>query len=103
MIKRITLLKRLAGTSHQDFVRYWLGPHADIAREIPALRICINVTIDADSQGWDGFSEVWFTTREAADAAYAAEPLRSRLAEDRAKFVGEAITFYVEEHPLRPA
>ena len=98
MIKRVSMVRRRHDLSHKEFVAYWLGPHAEIAREMPgALGYVVNIAQDPDVAGWDGFAEVWFESREAADAAFASEPFASRIRADRPKFVGEQVIFFVDE------
>ena len=38
MIKRISLVRRKPGMSHEEFLAHWMGPHADIVRGFPGLR-----------------------------------------------------------------
>lgn len=103
MIKRVSMVRRRPDLSHEDFVAYWLGPHAEIAREMPgALGYVVNVADDPDEAGWDGFAEVWFESREAADTAFASEPFASRIKADRPKFVGEQVIFFVNETAVLP-
>jgi len=98
MIKRISMVRRRNDLSHDEFVAYWLGPHADIAKEMPgALGYVVNVARDPESAGWDGFAEVWFESIEAAEAAFASEPFASRIRADRPNFVGEQLIFFVDE------
>lgn len=98
MIKRISMVRRKPDLSHDEFVTYWLGPHADIARQMPgALGYVVNVALDPEAAGWDGFAEVWFESVEAAEAAFASEPFASQIRADRPKFVGEQVIFFVDE------
>lgn len=103
MIKRVSLVRRRDGMSHEEFAAYWLGPHAEIARGIPdALGYVINVARDPDAAGYDGFAEVWFESEEAAVAAFGQEPFASTIAADRPKFVGDQTVFLVDEHRVLP-
>lgn len=103
MIKRVSLVRKRPDLSREEFVAYWLGPHADIAREMPgALGYVVNVADDPELAGWDGFAEVWFESREAAEAAFLTEPFVSRIRADRPKFVGEQRIFFAEEHVVLP-
>lgn len=98
MIKRISMVRRRADLTVEEFVAYWLGPHAEIAREMPgALGYVVNVAHDPEEAGWDGFAEVWFESHAAAEAAFASEPFASRIRADRPKFVGEQVIFFVDE------
>jgi uncharacterized protein (TIGR02118 family) len=103
VIKRITLAKRRADMSHAEFAAYWLGPHVEIARDIPrALGYVINVADDPESAGWDGVAEMWFASRQDAEDAFRSEPIASALAADRPKFLGEYRVFLTEEHVITP-
>ena len=98
MIKRVSLVRRRPDLSRDDFVAYWLGPHAEIAREMPgAIAYMVNIVRDPEVAGWDGFAEVWFESVEVAEAAFASEPFASRIRADRPKFVGEQVIFFVDE------
>jgi len=105
MIKRISLLRRKAGMSREDFLAHWMGPHAEIVRQLPGLRGLRFNVVDRwspDEAGWDGVGEVWFDSAEAALAAFATEPYLAMLQADRPKFVGEAQWCFVEERTVVP-
>ena len=38
MIKRVSLVRRREGLTHEEFVAHWTGPHAAIVRELPGVR-----------------------------------------------------------------
>ena len=97
------MVRRRPDLTHDEFVAYWLGPHAEIARDMPgALGYVVNVARDPDLAGWDGFAEVSFESAEAAEAAFSSEPFASRIKADRPKFVGEQVIFLVDETPVIP-
>src|SRR3954451_23205340 len=97
-VKRVSMVRRRQDLSHDEFVAYWLGPHAEIVKEMPgALAYVVNVAREPELVGWDGFAEVWFESIEAAEAAFASEPFASRIRADRPKFVGEQAIFFVDE------
>ncbi len=101
MIKRISLVRRKPGMSHEDFLAHWMGPHADIVRGFPGLRGLRFGAVTRwhpEEAPWDGVGEIWFDSVEAAEAAFRAEPHISRLIADRALFLGEAQWCFVEEH-----
>jgi uncharacterized protein (TIGR02118 family) len=101
MIKRLSFARRRPGMSNQEFASHWLGPHAEIAREIPGLLgYVVNIIGEPNDVGWDGIAETWFDTREDAVRAFASEPVASRLAADRAMFLGEVKIVFVEEHVI---
>jgi uncharacterized protein (TIGR02118 family) len=77
MIKRVSLVRRRDGMSREEFLAHWLGPHADIVRQLPGLRglrFGIVQRWTPDDAAWDGVGELWFDSVEAADAAFATEP-----------------------------
>jgi uncharacterized protein (TIGR02118 family) len=105
MIKRVSLVRRKEGMTHEQFVTHWAGPHVAIVRELPGLRGLRLNPVSSWSDGaenWDGIGEVWFDSVEAAQEAFSTEPFASRLAEDRAKFIAEARVAFVEEHTVVP-
>jgi len=87
----------------EAFAAHWLGPHADIARQIPRIRgYLINLPHDPEAAGWDGIAETWFDSAEDARQGFESEPIRSLLAEDRPKFLGDVRVFFVDEHVVIP-
>ena len=105
MIKRISLVRRKPGMSHEEFLAHWMGPHADIVRGFPGLRGLRFGAVTRwhpEEAAWDGVGEIWFDSVEAAEAAFRAEPHISRLIADRALFLGEAQWCFVEEHTAVP-
>jgi len=105
MIKRVSLVRRKPGMSRAAFLTHWMGPHADIVRQLPGLRglrFGIVQRWTPEDAAWDGVGELWFDNIEAADRAFAAEPHASRLRRDRLTFLGEAQSAFVEEHTAVP-
>jgi uncharacterized protein (TIGR02118 family) len=103
MIKRVSLVRRREGLSHEEFVEHWMGPHAEIVRNLPGLRGLRFGVVREWSPGttpYDGVGEVWFDSIEAARAGFAAEPHSSRLVADREVFMGAAAWCFVEEHTV---
>ena len=106
MIKRVSLVRRHADLSPEAFRARWLGAHADIVRQLPGLRGLRFGLVEQwspEEAAWDGVGEVWFDSIEAAEAAFAAEPYRSQLIEDRKTLFSEAQSCFVTEHTaVRP-
>jgi uncharacterized protein (TIGR02118 family) len=101
VIKRVSLVRRREGLSREEFLAHWMGPHADIVRQLPGVRGLRFGVVQAWSPpeaAWDGVGEVWFDSIESAEAAFAAEPFLGMLVEDRRLFLGEAQSCFVEEH-----
>jgi len=105
MIKRVSLVRRKPELTHEAFIAHWMGPHADIVKQLPGLRglrFGVVQRWTPEAAAWDGIGELWFDSIEAADKAFAAEPHASRLKADRLKFIGEAQAAFVEEHTAVP-
>lgn len=103
MIKRVSLIRRKAGMSREEFFAHWTGPHAAIVRQMPGvrgLRFGKVQSWNPQEAAWDGVGEVWFDSMEDATRAFATEPYASQLVEDRKKFMGEAQSCFVTEHTV---
>ena len=103
MIKRVSLVRRKEGMTRDEFLAHWMGPHAEIVRQLPGLRglrFGVVQSWTPEEDGWDGVGEIWFDSVAAAEAAFASEPVRSLLVEDRASFLGSAQACFVEEHTV---
>ena len=101
MIKRISLVRRKPDWTHEAFIAHWMGPHAAIVKQLPGLRglrFGVVQRWTPEEAAWDGVGELWFDSVEAADRAFATEPYRSQLIEDRKIFLGEGQSCIVEEH-----
>ena len=100
MIKRVSFLRRKEGMSREAFFAHWTGPHAEIVKQLPGLRGLrfgkVQSWTPAEA-AWDGVGELWFDNQEAAEKAFATEPFRSMLTEDRPKFTRELQACFVEE------
>ena len=105
MIKRVSLVRRKPGMSREAFLAHWMGPHADIVRQLPGLRGLrfgvVQQWAPADA-AWDGVGELWFDSIGDAERAFATEPFAAQLRADRAIFLGEAQAAFVEEHTRVP-
>lgn len=103
MIKRISIVRKRADLSREQFVRHWLGPHAELARRVPGLRgYVVLVSHDREAAGCDGIAITWFDSREAANAGFASETVRAGLAADRPLFLDDVRVFFVDEHVVVP-
>lgn len=103
MIKRISMVRRRAGMSREDFAAHWLGPHADVIRTLPGIRgYVVNLADDPETAGWDGIAEVWFDSIEDVELAFGGEEAKALLAADRPLFVGELVVFFADENVVIP-
>jgi uncharacterized protein (TIGR02118 family) len=102
MIKSISLLTRRPELSHDDFVKHWLEVHAPLARQFPGLRRYSVNFIDREATPnavYDGFSELWFDSEDALNAALGS-PIAEAIAADIPRFMDELVRVIVEEHPI---
>ena len=101
MIKRISLVRRREGMTPEEFTAHWMGPHAEIAKQLPGLRglrFGIVQSWTPPEEAWDGIGEIWFDSIDDALAAFASEPCKSLLTADRARCFSEIQNCFVEEH-----
>jgi uncharacterized protein (TIGR02118 family) len=101
MIKRISLVRRRAHLSREEFRSHWMGPHADIVRQLPGLRglrFGVVQSWSPPQAAWDGVGELWFDSIADAEKAFATEPFLAMLIADRKLFLAEAQACFVEEH-----
>ena len=92
MIKRITILTRKPGTTHDEFVRHWTKVHAALLGSHPSVsRLVANDILEFKRFGVrnpdlarpaqnvqpafepDGFWELWFHDRELMEAMYVSD------------------------------
>lgn len=102
MVKLVGLIQKRPDLTTEAFQTHWLTVHSKIARTFPGLRRYTVNFIDrsryADSV-YDGFSELWFDSPEALDAAFAG-PVGARIAEDIPTFIGTLTRVVVAEHVM---
>jgi uncharacterized protein (TIGR02118 family) len=103
MLKRIGIIKRPDGMTHEAFCEYWRQVHGPIALQIPGLlgyRLNFVVKwVGENTQDWDGFAELWFEDEDAMARGFAA--LADDIEADLPHFVGAITVGVVEEHVLR--
>jgi uncharacterized protein (TIGR02118 family) len=100
MIRRVSFIRRKPNLTPEEFFSHWTGRHAEIVRQLPGLRELrfsrVDRCVPAEAQ-WDGVGETWFDNIADADRAFATDPFREMLIADRAEFIGEAQSCYIEE------
>jgi uncharacterized protein (TIGR02118 family) len=64
----ILLASRPPDWTHERFIGWWRGEHAELTRQLPGLRAWRHTDLDAAlesrSEGWDGVSVLSFDTPE---------------------------------------
>jgi len=74
MIKLVTFLKRAPSLSRPGFAERWKTTHAPLAAIFPGLRgYMLGFSIDDGEPPADGVAQLWFDSRNAAQASYASE------------------------------
>ena len=80
MYNLIVLAARPSDWSHEQFIDWWRGEHAEVTYPLPGLRRWLHTELsegsDERSAGWDGLSILSFDSREDLDAALASEEWR---------------------------
>jgi uncharacterized protein (TIGR02118 family) len=102
MVKLVGLIRKRSDLTAEQFRAHWLEVHAPLARQFPGLRRYSVNFIDREATptaAYDGFSELWFDTAEALNAALAS-PIGEAIAADIAEFMDELVRVIVEEHPI---
>jgi uncharacterized protein (TIGR02118 family) len=102
MVKLVGLIVRRADLSPRDFQAHWLETHAKLASKLPGLRRYSINLINRDvypNALYDGFSELWFDSREALDSAFAG-PAGQAIEGDIPRFIGELVRVIVDEREI---
>lgn len=89
--KRLGILRKKEGISHDEFVNHWLEQHAALCVKLPGLRRYSVNFVDRQrfpKFGYDGFSELWFDSEEALIAAFNSPEGKTLLA-DLPNFAGD--------------
>jgi uncharacterized protein (TIGR02118 family) len=77
MYNLVLLASKPEDWTHDQFIEWWRGEHADMTYPLPGLRRWLHTDVqgafEERSQGWDGVSILTFDSREALDAALASE------------------------------
>ena len=100
MVKLVGLIRKRSGLTTEQFRAHWLDVHAPLARQFPGLRRYAVNFIDRDANptaAYDGFSELWFDSEEALNAALKS-PEGVTLMADLPNFVEKIEGLVVEDH-----
>lgn len=96
MIKRLSLLKRRADLSADEFASHWAGPHAQIALQMNGIakytqnRVRRVIAQRADAQGSfavDGIVELYFDDESAMVQAGTTDTVKQWLPQDELRFL----------------
>lgn len=85
MYNLVILASRPRDWTHDQFIEWWRGEHAELTRRLPGLCLWRHTEVlDAmgeRSEGWDGVSVLSFESREALDAALASQEWAAAVAQ----------------------
>ncbi len=101
-VKRIGMVQRKKSLTREQFVTHWLTVHAELCKKLPGMqRYSVNLVADEHvaALGYDGFSELWFASREALNAALSSPEGKTLLA-DLPNFVEHIQPILVDEYPM---
>ena len=82
--KRLGILRKKDGITHEQFVEHWLQKHAALCVKLPGLRRYSVNLVDRQrfpNFDYDGFSELWFDSEEALVAAFQGPEGKTLLAD----------------------
>lgn len=109
MYNLIVLASRPNDWTHEQFIEWWRGEHAEVTYPLPGLLSWQHTELlesfDEKSSGWDGLSILSFESREALDAALASPEWKAAV-EHVGTMRGRRMIWYGEEQtmvPLAPA
>jgi len=75
MFNLIVLAARPNDWTHEQFIAWWRGEHAEVTYPLPGLRRWLHTELSESAEEksgqWDGMSVLSFDSREALDAALA--------------------------------
>jgi uncharacterized protein (TIGR02118 family) len=98
LVKILILLKRQEHLSFEEFERWWLGQHREMAAQMPRLkRACFNLRRGDEDSLYDGVSELWFDSLADFESAYQSD-IGKKVAADSLAHVSKRDRLIVEEH-----
>ncbi len=99
-VKRLGMVRRKQSMTHEQFVDHWLNVHAELCKKLPGMRrYSVNLIAPefVPVLGYDGFSELWFDSAEALQAALVS-PEGKTLLSDLPNFTEHIQPIVVEEY-----
>jgi uncharacterized protein (TIGR02118 family) len=97
MLKIFSLLKRREELTFEQFRKWALEEHVELAKKIPGMRhYRMNVVLEENPATPDGISEMWFDSMEARNAGFATDAGKAAGA-DAAGHCSSRTHVFVEE------
>lgn len=97
--KHVGLIVKKQDQSFEEFVDNWVKVHSEIAKHVPGVLKYVINPIDREKypdSPIDGFSELWFESLEAAEAAFASPAGQAAFA-DIPNFAQSVAVTYITE------
>lgn len=105
MYNLIVLGTRPSAWTHEQFINWWRGEHAEPTYKLPGLlrwqHTDLQETFDDKSAGWDGLSVLSFESPEALKAALASPEWKAAVA-NVGDMGGRRMIWYGEEKTMVP-
>ncbi|GLB63914.1 hypothetical protein NCCP2495_17930 [Dietzia sp. NCCP-2495] len=106
MYNLIVMASRPSEWTHEQFIEWWRGEHADVTYPLPGLRRWSHTAVketgpNRHSQGWDGVSVLSFDSKEAYEEMLKS-PEWAKAAEHVGSMGGRAIMVMGEEQIMVP-
>jgi len=102
MVKLVSTLKRPPTMSLDEFHRWWLGPHAAMAKDYPGLKkYVISLAIGArdGEPKYDGIAELWFEGMDDLNKIYASPGFLEARKDVMERGIS-VVTIFTEEHAV---
>lgn len=103
MYNLIVLASRPDDWTHDQFIEWWRGQHAEVTYPLPGLLRWQHTelldSLDPKSSGWDGLSILSFESREALDAALASQEWKAAV-ENVGPMRGRRMIWFGEEKTM---
>jgi uncharacterized protein (TIGR02118 family) len=99
-VKRLGMVRRKSSLTYEQFVDHWLNVHADLCKKLPGMRrYSVNLVAPEfiSVLGFEGFSELWFDSADALQAALTSPEGKTLLA-DLPNFTEHIQPIVVEEY-----
>jgi hypothetical protein len=81
----VLIASRPPDWSHDEFIAWWRGPHAELTVRLPGLRAWRHIEIDRAfeprSEGWDAVSILSFDSSAAVDAMLGSQEWKEAVAQ----------------------
>ena len=91
--------------THEQFITWWRGEHADVTYPLPGLLRWQHTELleafGSKSQGWDGLSVLSFESRDALEAALASDEWKAAV-DHVGTMGGRRMMWYGDEKTMGP-